>query len=194
MAEDHGTVCGLHVAVSKVVLRTQRLRLGGNGVEEAGRACGMALPRGPKSRAVLHGVVAGWRELLPVAQQPARDQRVRLRRQRPPRRAPAVCAHPPGAGLPDGAAVDVEGGYWCALHGGGRLRRFTAAGRFDRDVPLPVSQPAMCAFAGEELDEMYVTSAADKLSPGQRRQEPHAGALLRFRPGVRGVARRCTVS
>ena len=32
-------------------------------------------------------------------------------------------------GLPDGAAVDDRGGYWCALHGGGRLRRYTADGR-----------------------------------------------------------------
>ena len=98
------------------------------------------------------------------------------------------------AGLPDGAAVDVEGGYWCALHGGGRLRRFHADGSSDRDVLLPVSQPTMCAFGGEALDTLYITSAADKLSPVQRQQEPLAGALLRFRPGERGILRRCTIA
>ena len=59
----------------------------------------------------------------------------------------------------------------------------------DRDILLPVSQPTMCAFGGEALDEMYVTSARDKLSPEALEREPLAGALLRLRPGERGVAR-----
>ena len=100
---------------------------------------------------------------------------------------------PQALGAPDGAAIDAEGGYWCAIHGGSRLRRFTADGAFDRDIMLPVSQPTMCAFAGERLDVMYVTSATEGLDPEQRRRQPHAGALLRLRPGVRGAARRCIV-
>ena len=99
----------------------------------------------------------------------------------------------PTLGLPDGAAVDAEGGYWSACHGGGRLRRLRADGTLDRDVLLPVSQPTMCAFGGENLDVMYVTSARDKLSPEQLAREPLAGALLRLRPGERGIARPCTV-
>lgn len=106
--------------------------------------------------------------------------------------ARSLFAHVPKAlGLPDGAAVDSHGGYWCALHGGGRLRRYTAEGAVDRDVALPVSQPTMCAFAGARLDILYVTSATDKLTPEQRCSEPLAGALLRLRPGERGIARNC---
>ena len=63
----------------------------------------------------------------------------------------------------------------------------------DRDIALPVSQPTMCAFAGEALDVLYVTSATDKLTPEQRRREPLAGALLRLRPGERGIVRPCMV-
>ena len=100
----------------------------------------------------------------------------------------------PGAdGIPDGAACDTDGGYWCALHGGGRLRRYTRDGAVDCDIALPVSQPTMCAFAGDDLDVMYVTSAAHGLSAEQRRREPLAGALLRLRPNRRGVARHCIV-
>lgn len=98
---------------------------------------------------------------------------------------------PETLGLPDGAAVDSQGGYWCALYGASRLRRYTAAGAVDRDIALPVSQPTMCAFAGEALDVLYVTSAAEKLTPEQRQHEPLAGALLRLRPGETGVARPC---
>ncbi len=101
---------------------------------------------------------------------------------------------PEADGLPDGAAVDTAGGYWCALHGGGSLRRFHADGSLDRTVALPVSQPTMCCFAGPDLAELYVTTATDKLTPEQRRQEPLAGALLRLQPGERGVPRRCNVA
>ena len=101
---------------------------------------------------------------------------------------------PEHLGVPDGAATDTEGGYWCALHGAGRLRRYGPDGRLDAEILLPVSQPTMCAFAGEALDVMYVTSARDKLSPEQLAAEPLAGALLRLRPGKCGIARRCTVA
>jgi sugar lactone lactonase YvrE len=91
--------------------------------------------------------------------------------------------------VPDGAAVDAEGGYWCALHGASRLRRYSADGEVSREIDLPVSQPTMCAFAGRDLDELYVTSASDKLSKEQRAREPNAGAVLRLKPGVRGITR-----
>ena len=38
--------------------------------------------------------------------------------------------------IPDGAAVDVEGGYWCAIHGGGSLQRYTSDGRLDQEISL----------------------------------------------------------
>ena len=92
-------------------------------------------------------------------------------------------------GIPDGAAIDLDGGYWCALHGGGRLRRFNPDGSVDRDIDLPVSQPTMCAFAGDDLAMLYVTSASDKMSAADKQREPHAGAVFRMSPGERGVFR-----
>lgn len=99
-----------------------------------------------------------------------------------------------GAGIPDGAAVDADGFYWCAIHGGSRLRRYAPDGRLDAEVPLPVSQPTMCAFGGAGLDELFVTSARDGLDGAALQAQPHAGALFRLRPGVRGVPRVSTVA
>jgi len=96
---------------------------------------------------------------------------------------------PEKLGVPDGSAVDAEGCYWAAIHGGSCLLRFTPDGRLDREVKLPVSQPTMCAFAGPELDVMYVTSAASGLGMLHKVTEPHAGGLFRLRPGVRGLPR-----
>lgn len=94
---------------------------------------------------------------------------------------------PPKLGVPDGGAVDAEGGYWSAINGGGRLRRFHADGRHDRDLLLPVSKPTMCAFGGPHLDTLYVTSQSDGLTDEQRAAQPLAGKLLSFTPGVRGL-------
>jgi len=96
---------------------------------------------------------------------------------------------PAGLGIPDGAAVDTEGGYWSALHGGGKLRRFHPNGSVDRDIDLPISQPTMPAFAGEDLATLYLTSASDRMSEATRAKEPGAGGIFRFDVGSRGVAR-----
>ena len=104
--------------------------------------------------------------------------------------APGIfVATPQDYGIPDGAAVDVEGCYWCALHGGSRLHRYRPDGRLDREVMLPVSQPTMCAFVGPELDLMVVTSASDQLDERQRAKQPHAGGMFCLRPGISGAPR-----
>ena len=94
-------------------------------------------------------------------------------------------------GIPDGAAVDAEGGYWSALHGAGRLRRLHPDGSLDRDHALPVSQPTMPAFAGDDLCTLFVTSAAEKTSGSD---EPCAGALFRAATALAGLPRRAHIA
>ena len=89
---------------------------------------------------------------------------------------------PKSLGVPDGAAVDEEGCYWLAIHGGGRLRRYRPDGRLDLELMLPVSNPTMCAFAGATLDTLFITTASHGKS-----DEAHAGGLFRCRPGIRGL-------
>lgn len=96
---------------------------------------------------------------------------------------------PAELGVPDGAAIDTEGGYWMALHGGAKLCRFHPDGSIDRDIDLPVSQPTMPAFAGEDLATLYLTSASDQMSAEAKAKEPLAGGLLRLDVGSRGVPR-----
>ncbi|MGA8401154.1 MAG: SMP-30/gluconolactonase/LRE family protein [Stellaceae bacterium] len=96
---------------------------------------------------------------------------------------------PEELGIPDGAAVDTDGSYWCALHGGSKLRRFNPDASVDRDIDLPVSQPTMCAFAGDGLATLYITSASDKMSETEKAAQPLAGALFRLSPGEKGVPR-----
>lgn len=84
-------------------------------------------------------------------------------------------------GNPDGMTFDAEGGLWIAHWGGSRVSRFDPDGRIERDIRLPASQITSMAFAGEGLDRMFVTSAADGVD------EPQAGCLFEVDPGVRGL-------
>ena len=91
-------------------------------------------------------------------------------------------------GSPDGLTVDAEGAIWLALWGGAAIRRYLPDGRLDRVVHLPVTHPTTCAFGGPDLTDLFITSATIRLSEAERRAQPLAGAILRYRPGVSGRA------
>jgi len=61
-------------------------------------------------------------------------------------------------GVPDGMAVDDEGGVWVALHGGGELRRFAPDGTPEARVEVPEDGATACAFGGEDGRTLYVTA------------------------------------
>jgi sugar lactone lactonase YvrE len=93
----------------------------------------------------------------------------------------------PADGLPDGLAVDSEGGVWVCLFGGGCVRRYDPDGRLDAVAALPVSNPTSCAFGGPDLDRLYVTTAKHRLAPEQLEREALAGAIFEIAPGVSGL-------
>lgn len=92
----------------------------------------------------------------------------------------------PGTTLPDGVSVDAEGYVWVAIWEGWCVHRYSPGGELDTVVKMPVSQVTSCAFGGDDLEDLYITSARDDLSAEQLRDEPLAGGLFRVRPGVRG--------
>lgn len=91
-------------------------------------------------------------------------------------------------GAPDGSAIDAEGFLWNVQWGAWRVVRYAPDGSVDRTVPLPVEQPTSCAFGGPDLATLYVTSAAEGLSPTALADQPLAGSLFAFEPGVTGLA------
>ncbi len=102
---------------------------------------------------------------------------------RPDGRRPLVRIDP-ARGLPDGLALDSEGGVWVALYGGHAVHRYGPDGRLDAVLELPAAKVTACAFGGPGLDELYITTSRVDLAPGD---QPAAGALFHARPGVRGL-------
>lgn len=93
-----------------------------------------------------------------------------------------------GSGHFDGMSIDEEDMLWIAMAGGWAVRRFDpGSGRQLESLKLPVSIVTSCAFGGENLDELYITSIGDGFSDQQWKEEPLAGSLLRIKAPVRGV-------
>lgn len=86
-----------------------------------------------------------------------------------------------GWGSPDGMTTDAEGCLWIAHWGGGRVTRFDPAGRAMRSVALPATNITSCAFAGDDMDRLFVTSSS--IDAGGA---PFAGALFEVDAGVVG--------
>ncbi len=100
------------------------------------------------------------------------------------RRPLVVCG--PDDGLPDGLVVDAEDHLWVAFWGGGVVRRFSPDGALVGVVELPVSQVTSCTFGGDDLGELFITTASYELSPAALAEQPLAGSIFRCRPGVVG--------
>ena len=94
---------------------------------------------------------------------------------------------PDGDGIPDGLVVDVDGAIWLALWEGGQVRRYSPDGAELARIELPATQITCPGFAGNDLRDLYVTSARSELTDQALAQQPLAGALFRLRPGVSGL-------
>ena len=92
-----------------------------------------------------------------------------------------------GDGVPDGAAVDADGGYWLTQPPAGRVVRYDPRGRADRVLEMPVSQPTCVAFGGSRMETLYITSATYQLSPEKLKSEPLAGGIFAIDLGVTGL-------
>lgn len=89
---------------------------------------------------------------------------------------------------PDGSAIDADGYLWNAQWGGARLVRYAPSGEIDLVVPVPVDHPSSCAFGGENLTTLYITTARWLLDDQALARQPWAGSLLAFEPSVPGLA------
>lgn len=93
---------------------------------------------------------------------------------------------PDYGGRPDGAAVDSEGAYWCAMYEGGRLLRLAPDGTVLREIALPVRCPTMMAFGGDDLRTLYITTARHNRPATELQHHPLSGYILSLRIDVPG--------
>ena len=88
-------------------------------------------------------------------------------------------------GKPDGMTIDAEGFVWSARWDGSRLVKMTPEGKRLDHVLFPVKKVSCVTFGGDDLTDMYVTTAGsyDTAENGKL-----AGALFHLNLGVKGRA------
>jgi D-xylonolactonase len=92
---------------------------------------------------------------------------------------------PEGAGVPDGLTVDAQGCIWSARWDGSALFRYTPDGIEERRIDFPARKVSSVIFGGDDLNDVYVTTAlagSTKVAEGMG-----AGALFRLQLGIRGL-------
>jgi D-xylonolactonase len=92
---------------------------------------------------------------------------------------------PSDEGLPDGLTVDADGFVWSAQWYGGQVVRYDLDGKVERRIKLPVAQVSSVTFGGGNLQDLYITSAADYwpslyLPTGFNAHGPIGGPLYRI--------------
>jgi D-xylonolactonase len=64
-------------------------------------------------------------------------------------------------GVPDGITMDAEGYIWVACWGGRKVIRIDPAGRIVLELRIPAVQISSVAFGGNDMNELYVTTACE---------------------------------
>ena len=85
-----------------------------------------------------------------------------------------------GSSVPDGMAIDSQDKLWVAFFNGSRVCRIDPENgqillRVDLEGALNVTA---CAFAGQNLDQLVITTAKEKMSDEMIRAYPNSGCLF----------------
>lgn len=82
-------------------------------------------------------------------------------------------------GFPDGMCVDAEGMIWVAMWGGGCVKRYDPkTGEKLLQIAMPAANITSCCFGGDNLTDLYITSAREGVSENVLAEQPLAGSLF----------------
>ena len=91
-------------------------------------------------------------------------------------------------GVPDGIALDAEGKLWIALWGGYGVGRFDVdSGEMVGFIDVPAPNVSSCAFVGNALDQMIITTAKKGMTENDLKDFPESGHIFIVEPGVTGA-------
>ncbi len=99
---------------------------------------------------------------------------------------------PTDEGIPDGLTVDAEGFIWSAQWYGSQIVRYDPQGKVERRIAMPVKQVSSVIFGGDNLTDLYVTTAGQSwvgpyAPPGYDFNAPNiGGSLYRIPVDIRG--------
>ena len=82
-------------------------------------------------------------------------------------------------GYPDGMTIDQEGMLWIAHWDGWQVTRWNPqTGEKIGSIKIPAARVTSCTFGGENLEDLYITTARVGISEESLKDQPLAGALF----------------
>lgn len=101
-----------------------------------------------------------------------------------------VISIPANMGSPDGMVIDEEGMLWIAHWNGFGVYRWNPEnGKLIETIQVPVPQVSCCAFFGEHLDHLIITTARQNMTEADLEKYPESGNVFIAKPGVKGIAK-----
>lgn len=99
-----------------------------------------------------------------------------------------VISIPGEMGSPDGMSIDEEGMLWIAHWGGFGIYRWNPEnGALMEKIEVPVPQVSSCAFVGDNLDYLMITTARENMKEEELERYPESGNVFLVKSGVKGV-------
>jgi sugar lactone lactonase YvrE len=94
---------------------------------------------------------------------------------------------PEDMGSPDGMAIDEEGMLWIAHYGGSGVYRWNPQnGEFLEKIEVPAPHVTSCAFVGENLNKLMITTAQENMSEEDLIKYPQSGDVFLAEIKVKG--------
>ncbi len=91
-------------------------------------------------------------------------------------------------GWPDGMTVDEEGMIWVALWTAYKVTRWNPkTGELLQIIDIPAPNVTCCTFGGENLDELYITTARQDMDQSLLERYPQAGSVFKIKTSVKGM-------
>ncbi len=95
---------------------------------------------------------------------------------------------PNSLGFPDGMAIDENDKLWVAMWNGNAVIQFDPlTGQVLRKLEVPAHNVTSCAFGGENLSTLYITSARVDMSEEELQEFPDAGSIFKIDLNTKGV-------
>ena len=95
---------------------------------------------------------------------------------------------PEELGWPDGMTSDSEGQLWIGMWGGAQVTKWNPnTGRLLEQIPVPALQTTSCVFGGNDMNELYITSARKGMDEADLKAYPLSGGVFRMRTKVTGM-------
>ena len=90
-------------------------------------------------------------------------------------------------GVPDGLAVDVEGGIWVAAAMGSEVAHFRSDGTLAHTIKVPLTMPSSVVFGGRDQQDLYVVTGDERYFGDDPVTPPPRANIYRTRTPIPGL-------